>query len=116
MVAAGVASAIMNNASGFWGFFKGFAGFQETGHIPGGVGGGGMLANVHAGEYILDEARVNALRAGYGVKGGKGDFAYEIPPAPAPIVEVHNHPGVDIETTTALRARAGEAKLAGRQA
>jgi hypothetical protein len=85
--------------------------FQETGHIPAGASAGGIPALVHPGEYILHEAQLHALQAGLGIAGGKGKFAYEVPPAP-PSVDVHVYPGADVEVKTALRARAGEMRLA----
>jgi len=90
----------------------GFAipGFQETGHIPGHVSG--MPVVVHGGEFILKEAQLKALQAGYGIEGGRPGFDYKIPPAPTPVVEVNVAPGMDADIQTAYRARAGEAQLA----
>lgn len=85
-------------------------GYQETGHIPSHISA--MPVIVHGGEFILKEAQLKALQAGYGIEGGRAGSEYKIPPAPAPVVEVHVGPGVDADIQTAYRARAGEAQLA----
>ena len=109
IAAASVASSIAEGGFGMW--FKKFLFAQDTAHIPGGAPAGGIPAVVHPGEYILKEAQLGALQMGLGIAGGKGKFAYEVPPA-APGVDVHIYPGADVEVKTALRARAGELRLA----
>lgn len=105
---AGIGAAVTKGD--FRGLFKGYMGFAEGGYIPSAMPA--VIGDAPGGEYVLSRGAVESIAAGYGAKGGKPGFEYDIPGRGGETV-VNINPSLSglVDVETVKRFRRGSALL-----